>query len=145
MASKADFSDEEWTRLKRAPFVAGMAISIADPGGPIEAVKETSATLKTVLASAEGGDHGDLVREIARETADDARHHRNPLVGLQACQGRDGRCGDPRRAEGASTASSRRRHRRKRLRAFAPGCSTSLKRPRTRRRRVASWASTPSV
>ena len=41
MTSKADFTDEEWTRLKRAPFVAGMAISLADPGGPIEAVKET--------------------------------------------------------------------------------------------------------
>ena len=49
MTSKADFTDEEWVRLKRAPFVAGMAISLADPGGPIEAVKETSATLKTVL------------------------------------------------------------------------------------------------
>jgi len=40
MTSKADFTDEEWARLKRAPFVAGMAISLADPrrarsrGGP---------------------------------------------------------------------------------------------------------------
>ena len=37
MTGKADFTEEEWTRLKRAPFVAGMAISLADPGGPIEA------------------------------------------------------------------------------------------------------------
>jgi hypothetical protein len=37
-----DFTDEERTRLKRAPFVAGMAISLADPGGPIEAFKETA-------------------------------------------------------------------------------------------------------
>ena len=70
MTSKADFTDEEWTRLKRAPFVAGMAISLADPGGPIEAVKETSATLKTVLAAAEGGEHGALVER------DRARGHR---------------------------------------------------------------------
>ena len=34
MTSKTDFSEDEWTRLKRAPFVAGMAISLADPGGP---------------------------------------------------------------------------------------------------------------
>jgi hypothetical protein len=27
MTGKADFTDEEWTRLKRAPFVAGMASS----------------------------------------------------------------------------------------------------------------------
>ena len=44
MMSKAEFSEEEWTRIKRAPFVAGMAISLADPGGPIELVKETAAT-----------------------------------------------------------------------------------------------------
>ena len=54
MTSKADFTEEEWARLKRAPFVAGMAISLADPGGPIEALKETSATLKTVLHSRRG-------------------------------------------------------------------------------------------
>ena len=36
MTGKADFTEEEWTRLKRAPFVAGMAISLSDPGGPIE-------------------------------------------------------------------------------------------------------------
>ena len=42
MTGKADFTEEEWTRLKRAPFVAGMAISLADPGGPIELAKETA-------------------------------------------------------------------------------------------------------
>src|SRR5919206_1195304 len=52
MTSQADFTDEEWTQLKRAPFVAGMAISIADPGGPIEALHETSATPKTGIGAA---------------------------------------------------------------------------------------------
>jgi hypothetical protein len=87
MTSKADFTDEEWTRLKRAPFVAGMAISLADPGGPIEALKETSATLRTVLAAAERGEHGELLSEIAREAADDARQHRNPLGGFKPTKG----------------------------------------------------------
>ena len=61
MTSKTDFSDEEWTRVKRAPFLAGMAISLADPGGPIEAFKETSATLKSVLAAAGDAGRGELV------------------------------------------------------------------------------------
>jgi hypothetical protein len=87
MTSQADFTDAEWTQLKRAPFVAGMAISLADPGGPIEAIKETSATLKTVLASAESGDHGDLVNEIARATAEDARQRKNPLGGFKPTKG----------------------------------------------------------
>ena len=49
MTTQADFTEEEWARLERAPIVAGMAISLADPGGPIEAVKESMATIKTVL------------------------------------------------------------------------------------------------
>jgi hypothetical protein len=47
MTTKSDFTEEEWVRVRRAPFVAGMAISLADPGGPIELAKETSASLKS--------------------------------------------------------------------------------------------------
>jgi hypothetical protein len=79
MTSKADFSDEEWTRLKRAPFVAGMAISLADPGGPIEAFKESAATLKTVMREAEGGSRGGLVQAIATDVAQDAKARKSPL------------------------------------------------------------------
>jgi hypothetical protein len=46
MTSKASFTDEEWERLLRAPMVAGMAITIADPGGPIEISKEMMATVR---------------------------------------------------------------------------------------------------
>jgi hypothetical protein len=87
MTTKADFTEEEWTRLKRAPFVAGMAISLADPGGPIEAVKETAATLKSVQGATEGGDRGELVGAIAREAVDDTRNRRNPLAGFKPKSG----------------------------------------------------------
>src|SRR4051812_21025904 len=43
--------------LKRAPFVAGMGISLADPGGPIEALEETAAMLRT--ATSDTADRGD--------------------------------------------------------------------------------------
>ena len=76
MTSKADFSEEEWTRIKRAPFVAGMAISLADPGGPIEIVKETSATLKTAQ---DAGGRGALVEAVAQDVSADARERKNPL------------------------------------------------------------------
>ena len=79
MTSKADFSEEEWARLKRAPFVAGLAISLADPGGPIEAVKETTATLRTVTGGA-GSGRGQLVDEIAREVASERK---NQLSGFK--------------------------------------------------------------
>jgi hypothetical protein len=47
MTTKSDFTEEEWIRVRRAPFVAGMAISLADPGGPIELAKESKASLKS--------------------------------------------------------------------------------------------------
>ena len=86
MTTKTDFTDEEWARLKRAPFVAGMAISLADPGGPIEAVKETAATLKTVRA-AESGGRGELVGALAKEVVEDAGHRKNPLGGFKPTKG----------------------------------------------------------
>jgi hypothetical protein len=46
MTGKASFTDEEWERVRRAPMVAGMAITLADPGGPIEISKEGMATLR---------------------------------------------------------------------------------------------------
>ena len=87
MTSKADFTDEEWARLKRAPFVAGMAISLADPGGPIEAVKETSATLKTVLRAAEEGSRGELVDAVASDAAADLRERKSPLASFKPSKG----------------------------------------------------------
>jgi hypothetical protein len=85
MTTKTDFTDEEWARLVRAPFIAGMAISIADPGGPIEAFHETKATLDGVLsaATAEAG----LANEIARSAADGAREHKNPFGGFKPSKG----------------------------------------------------------
>jgi hypothetical protein len=79
MTTKADFNDEEWTRLRRAPIVAGMAISLADPGGPIEAVKESMATIRTVTEAARSGGSGELVDTVAKSAAEDAEHRRSPL------------------------------------------------------------------
>jgi hypothetical protein len=79
MTAKEDFTDEEWARLERAPIVAGMAISLADPGGPIEAVKESVATIKTVTEAAQTGGHGELVDAVAASVAEKAKHRHNPL------------------------------------------------------------------
>jgi hypothetical protein len=83
MTFPTDFTDEERQRLGRAPLVAGMAISLADPGGPIEAVKETNAALRTVLDAAGGGEHGDFVRAVAADVAERARHRHNPMAGFK--------------------------------------------------------------
>jgi hypothetical protein len=83
MTTRTDFTDEEWARLERAPFVAGMAISLADPGGPIETLKETMATGKTVLEVAEGGGRGELVDAVAKDVAEKAKKRESPLGGFK--------------------------------------------------------------
>jgi hypothetical protein len=80
MTSRADFTDEEWARLGRAPLVAGMAISLADPGGPIEAVKETSAALKTLLEATREGNFGEFVQSVAHDVSAKAQQRENPMA-----------------------------------------------------------------
>jgi hypothetical protein len=84
VTTKSDFPEEEWARIVRAPFVAGLAISLADPGGPIEAAKESMATIK---AATNPPSHEQLLAEVALEiTAQtQARHH--PLKGYRPTQG----------------------------------------------------------
>ena len=79
MTTREQFTEEEWARLERAPFVAGMSISLADPGGPIEALKESMATVKTVTEVAESGGRGDLVDELAKSVTARVKQRDNPL------------------------------------------------------------------
>jgi hypothetical protein len=79
MTTKADFTEEEWARLERAPIVAGMAISLADPGGPIELFKETKATLTVVGQEAQAGTHGELAGAVAKSIAEKAQKRENPV------------------------------------------------------------------
>jgi ABC-type Fe3+ transport system substrate-binding protein len=79
MTSKTDFTDEEWARLVRSPLVAGMAISLADPGGPIEALKESMAAAKPVLETAKTGSDHELIGAVSKDMAAKAQQRQNPL------------------------------------------------------------------
>ena len=83
MTTKADFTEEEWARLERSPIVAAFAISLADPGGPIEAVKESMAAIKTVTEAAQSGDQPELVREVAKGFSEKAKARQNPMSGFK--------------------------------------------------------------
>jgi hypothetical protein len=80
VTTKDDFTDEEWTRIVRAPFVAGLAITLADPGGPIEAAKETMATLKSATNPPS---REQLLAEVALEVQGMAQEHHHPLKGYK--------------------------------------------------------------
>lgn len=80
MTSRDAFTDEEWTRVRRAPFVAGMAISIADPGGPIELVKETIATLK---AASTPPTQDELLITLSQDIMASTQNKQKPLDGFK--------------------------------------------------------------
>ena len=80
MTSKSDFPEEEWARLVRAPLVAGMAIMVADPGGPIEATKETMASMRTATNPPT---REQLLTEVALDVQAEVQAKRNPLKGFK--------------------------------------------------------------
>ena len=76
MTTKSDFTDEEWVRVRRAPFVAGMAISMADPGGPIELTKESMGTVKSATNPPS---REQLLSEVALDIQSMTQQRQNPL------------------------------------------------------------------
>src|SRR4051794_23729571 len=84
LTTKNDFSEDEWTRVVRAPFVAGMAISLADPGGPIESAKESMATIKTATNPPS---REQLLAEVALDISAQTHARHNPLKGYRPTSG----------------------------------------------------------
>lgn len=84
MTGKSDFTEDEWARVVRAPFVAGMAISLADPGGPIEAAKESMASIRSATNPPT---REQLLAEVALDIQAQAQEHQNPLHGYKPTSG----------------------------------------------------------
>jgi hypothetical protein len=82
MTTKSDFTEDEWTTLVRAPLVAGMAITLADPGGPIEVLKESTAVLKFATGT-QSEQRDDLVGEVAQEMRALVEQRKNPASGFK--------------------------------------------------------------
>jgi hypothetical protein len=84
VTTKSDFTDEEWIRIRRAPFVAGMAISLADPGGPIEMAKETMATVKSATNPPS---REQLLADVALDIQSMTQQRQNPLSDYKLSKG----------------------------------------------------------
>ena len=84
MTTKEDFPEDEWTRVVRAPLVAGLAISLADPGGPIESAKESMALIKTATSPPT---REQLLTEVALDLQAQTQARHNPLKGYKPTGG----------------------------------------------------------
>jgi len=80
VTSRSDFDEQEWARIVRAPMMAGLAITLADPGGPIEAAKETMATMRSATSPPS---REQLLSEVALDVQDMVQHKKNPLQGYR--------------------------------------------------------------
>jgi len=88
VTSKADFTEDEWVKLYRAPLVAGMGVSLADIGGPIEMSKESLAAMKTAVTPTE--EQG-LVVDLSAGLKVVLEEKQNPMSDLKPESGADPR------------------------------------------------------
>jgi hypothetical protein len=85
VTTKSDFDEQEWARIVRAPLVAGMAITLADPGGPIEAAKESMASMKSATNPPS---RENLLADVALDLQAMIQQRHNPLKGFRPESGR---------------------------------------------------------
>jgi hypothetical protein len=64
MATKADFTADEWNQIRRAPFIAGLAVVAASPCGSFGVVKEMFAVGKMLTEVKMQGSSNDLVKAL---------------------------------------------------------------------------------
>ena len=76
MSSRSDFTDEEWTRLKRAPFV--IAVASASPRDVDRAIAETWAEVRRT----KHGHGGRLAALLVKDLVADDPSSTDPLAGL---------------------------------------------------------------
>jgi membrane-bound lytic murein transglycosylase B len=67
MATKADFTPDEWKLLLQTPLLAGVAISAADPSGLIGMVKESMASARALIQAETDPNADALVKAVATE------------------------------------------------------------------------------
>ena len=71
MATKSNFTSEEWGKLLASPMVAGMAITAADPGGLWSLLKEGMAGGWALLEARQNTQANQLVKAVAEDFSTD--------------------------------------------------------------------------
>lgn len=67
MLTKSDFTAEDWSVIRRAPFMAGLVVVAASPSGPFGVIKEMFAVGKTLADVKLHGASSDLVKAVVAD------------------------------------------------------------------------------
>jgi hypothetical protein len=67
MASKADFTPEEWNKIEFAPLNTALFIALASPSGPIGMVQEMFAAVSSVVDIEKDSAAGEILNSIAAD------------------------------------------------------------------------------
>ncbi len=67
MATKADFTPDEWQKILRAPFMAGLVVVAASPSGPLGVLKEMFAVGKVLAEAKSQGPANALVKAVVAD------------------------------------------------------------------------------
>jgi hypothetical protein len=67
MATKADFTPEEWKLLLQSPLIAGVAISAADPSGLTGMMRESMASARALIQVKTDPNADALVKAVGAE------------------------------------------------------------------------------
>ena len=71
MTARGDFTDEEWFRVRSAPWQVAMGVIEVDPSGTFAAGRELRAVEDELRRAQEDAAATDLVRLVARAVADE--------------------------------------------------------------------------
>src|SRR5215208_1231060 len=69
MATKSDFTSQEWGKLLASPMIAGMAITAADPSGVWGLIKEGMAGGWALVEARQNAQANALVKAVAEDFA----------------------------------------------------------------------------
>ncbi len=65
MATKANFTPDEWKSLMQSPLLVGIAVSAADPSGLIGMLKESMASARELVQAKADPNADELVKAVA--------------------------------------------------------------------------------
>lgn len=68
MASKADFTPEEWSKILFAPVNTALMIALASPSGPVGMVQELFAAVSSVVDLEKDTDASQILKDLVADT-----------------------------------------------------------------------------